>query len=98
MPSSLEIVLWLDNSPKVKSNDHIIKDDTTAPKENKDVFKNLAEMGTKKNIITTNDGTKNGYINILYKALFITSVLLCCFVNNIKASIAFGMVKLTLPS
>ena len=59
-PISLGIVLWLDSSPSINKNAQIIKDEIIAPKLNKEIFKNLADIGTKKKIITTKQGTKNG--------------------------------------
>jgi len=57
IPISLEIVLFLDSSPSMKRKVHTIKDAKIAPKENKEIFKNLADIGTKKKIITIKHGT-----------------------------------------
>ncbi len=59
-PISLDIVLLVDNSMSIKSIPQIIKVDTIAPKLNKETFKNLTLIGTKKKIITITLGTKKG--------------------------------------
>lgn len=60
IPSSLGIVLLFESSIKENKIDHITRVAIIAPKLNNDTFKNLTLIGTKKNIITTKHGTKNG--------------------------------------
>ena len=60
IPISLGIVLWFDNSPSINKSAQISKDAKIAAKLKSEVFKNLALIGTKKNIIITKHGTKNG--------------------------------------
>lgn len=60
MPTSGGIVLLLDSSINIKRKAHTTRDEIIAPKLNSDTFKNLTLTGTKKKIITTKLGTKNG--------------------------------------
>ena len=59
-PTSLEIVLLFANSININKTPQVNRVDKIAPKLKSDTFKNLTLIGTKKNIITTKHGTKNG--------------------------------------
>lgn len=73
-PISLGIVLLFDSCISINKIPQKRRVASIAPKLNRDTFKNLTLIGTKKKIITTKQGTKNGYINILYNAPFIALV------------------------
>jgi hypothetical protein len=59
-PISLEIVLLFDNSISINKIPQTKSVDKIAPKLNNETFKNLTLIGTKKKIMTTKHGTKNG--------------------------------------
>lgn len=95
IPISLGIVLFVDSSMSIKRIPQTINVAKIAPKLNSETFKNLTLIGTKKNIITTAHGTKNGYTKILYNAPLILLVSTPCLSSSTTASIASPMVKLT---
>ena len=59
-PASLEIVLLLANSININRTPQTKRVDKIAPKLKSETFKNRTLIGTKKKIITTKHGTKNG--------------------------------------
>ena len=59
-PTSLEIVLLFANSMSIKRTPQTRRVDKIAPKLKSETFKNLTLIGTKKKIMTTKHGTKNG--------------------------------------
>lgn len=74
IPTSPEIVLLLASSISVYNIPQTRSVAKIAEKLKSETFKNRTLIGTKKKIITTRHGTKNGYTNILYKAPFIPRV------------------------
>ena len=59
-PASLGIVLLFESSMSINKIPQTKRVERIAPKLNNETFKNLALIGTKKKIITTRQGTKNG--------------------------------------
>jgi len=59
-PASLEIVLLFESSISINNTPQTKRVARIAPKLKRETFKNLALIGTKKKIITTRHGTKNG--------------------------------------
>ncbi len=64
-PTSLDIVLLFESSISINRTPHTKSVARIAPKLKSETFKNLELIGTKKKIMTTKQGTKNGYTNIL---------------------------------
>ena len=65
MPISLDITLLFASFIRKKRIPQVSKVAKIAPKVKRETFKKRTLTGTKKNIITIRQGTKNGYINIL---------------------------------
>lgn len=64
-PASLGMVLLFDSSISINKIPQKSRVARIAPKLKRETFTNLTLIGTKKKMITTKLGTKNGYIKIL---------------------------------